>query len=737
MRIKPIFSFHQKVVLLLGLACALTAGQAQTNIGFRILAANLNGSAQSYQPFALRILQGTRADVVAIQEFNYSNNTAAAFRSMVDTCFGTDFVYYREPYTNSGDIPNGVISRYPILSSGSWSDTQMASPNRGFAWAQIGLPGTNSLYVVSVHLLTSSAAARAGEATALAALIQTNFPANAWVVIAGDFNTDSRTESAMTIFGGFLSDYPVPVDNNGNSNTSQNRNHPHDYVLPSFNFTNFETATTFPSHSFPSGLVFDSTVYTPLSEVSPVEYGDSTNAQHMAVMKDFSIFTTLNNVSNAPAITSQPQSQTNFVGAAVSLSVSAAGSYPLSYQWYFNGAEVPSAASNLLPLASLQLTNAGNYFAIVTNNYGAATSSVVVLGVTNAAPFITAQPQSQTNYAGQPATFNVAAGGSPLLSFLWLFNNSNIPGATNTSFSIAGAQTTNAGNYSVVVANSFGSVTSAVAALVVNPPITGTPVILAGWDTSALSNYGPSPFAPTTNAPNLAIVGLTRGGGVTTLNAAGARTWGGNGFNAASESAAIAANEFATFSITPNPGFTVSFTSLVKYDYKRSSAGPPNGVLQYQIGAGAFTDVANYSYTSTTGASLGPVDLSGISALRSVPANTTVTFRIVNYGASSSGGNWYIFDLGADTAPDLAVQGIINFTAPATNAPAVISAPVFSGNQLRFSVTGTTGSNYVVQFSTNLTTESWTSIFTNPAPFDFTETNLSTPQKFYRVISPP
>ncbi len=91
--------------------------------------------------------------------------------------------------------------------------------------------------------------------------MQSNFPTNAWVVLAGDFNTDSRTESTtMTTFDSYLSDFPVPVDNNGNSYTSENRNYPHDYVLPSFAFTNFETATVFPSHSFPSGLVFDSTV---------------------------------------------------------------------------------------------------------------------------------------------------------------------------------------------------------------------------------------------------------------------------------------------------------------------------------------------------------------------------------------------------------------------------------------------------------------------------------------------
>ena len=95
----------------------------------------------------------------------------------------------------------------------------------------------------------------------------------------------------MSTFGSFLSDNPIPTDaeSGGNSNTSINRNHPHDYVLPSFSFTNLMTASAFPSHSFSNGLVFDSRVYTPLSDVTPAQFGDSSNAQHMAVSKVYDV----------------------------------------------------------------------------------------------------------------------------------------------------------------------------------------------------------------------------------------------------------------------------------------------------------------------------------------------------------------------------------------------------------------------------------------------------------------
>jgi PKD repeat protein/endonuclease/exonuclease/phosphatase family metal-dependent hydrolase len=273
--------------------CAITAS-AQSNVVVGVMAANLtSGNNQSYLTPGLDIFAGLKPDVVAIQEFNYTStttngvNTPAAFREMIDTAFGTNFVYYREPYTANGDIPNGIISRYPILASGSWVDTQVA--NRGFAWAQINLPGTNNLYIVSVHLLTTSAGNRETEAANLTTLIQANLPSNAWIIVAGDMNTDTRTEAAIITFSAYLSDFPIPVDNLGNSDTSINRDHPHDYVLPSFSMTNMLTSVVLPSNTFSNGLVFDSRVYTPLTDVPPVQLGDSgaDGMQHMPVVKDF------------------------------------------------------------------------------------------------------------------------------------------------------------------------------------------------------------------------------------------------------------------------------------------------------------------------------------------------------------------------------------------------------------------------------------------------------------------
>lgn len=283
---------------------------AQSNVIIRVLASNLtSGSNQRYETPGLNILRGLKPDIVALQEFNVSNsfglNTPAAVSNMVATTFGTNFSYFRE---TGYAIPNGIISRYPIRASGSWLDSDPNINDRGFAWARIDLPGTNDLYVVSVHLKASSGAnnatRRAAQAAEIKTLINANFPTNAWVIVAGDMNLYSEAEGAITTFKTFLSDDAVPVDQNNNPNTNTGRNSRYDRVLPSFSLTNLLVPVALPTRTFANGLVFDSRVYTPLTDVPPVLATDSaaTQMQHMAVVKDFQITLAATNPPPAPPL---------------------------------------------------------------------------------------------------------------------------------------------------------------------------------------------------------------------------------------------------------------------------------------------------------------------------------------------------------------------------------------------------------------------------------------------------
>ena len=82
-----------------------------------------------------------------------------------------------------------------------------------------------------------------------------------------------------------------------------------------------------------------------------------------------------------PIITSQPQSQAVVQGKAASFAVTATGSAPLTYQWLFFGTNISSATNSSLTFASIQLTNAGNYTVMVSNNLGFTNSANAVLQV--------------------------------------------------------------------------------------------------------------------------------------------------------------------------------------------------------------------------------------------------------------------------------------------------------------------------------------------------------------------
>ena len=197
--------------------------------------------------------------------------------------------------------------------------------------------------------------------------VQANFPADAWVIVAGDFNTSTRTEAAVGTFKTFLSDDPIPTDaeSGGNPDTNENRNSPYDYLLPSFSMTNALIPVVLASHTFLKGLVFDSRVYAPLTDVPPVLSGDSSavNTQHMGVVKDFSISSNSTN-TGTPSISIQPQNQTVSEGSDASFTVTASGTPAPTYQWNFNSAPILGATTSSFTRTNAQPADAGDYFEI-------------------------------------------------------------------------------------------------------------------------------------------------------------------------------------------------------------------------------------------------------------------------------------------------------------------------------------------------------------------------------------
>lgn len=264
---------------------SLSAAAAATQI--RVAAANLtSGNAQTYQGPGTRILQALDPDIVLIQEFKVEGQTIDQW---VDTTFGAEFSWFREPQT--GGIPNGVISRWPIAEAGEWIDPNVS--DRDFAWARIDVPGPADLWAVSVHFLTSSATSRNSQATLLRDLIAAEVPQGDFLVVGGDLNTDSRTEAAIATLGAVVVIPPdFPADQAGDPDTNAPRSRPYDWVLADGDLDPTETGVVQGSWTFPTGLVFDTRLFTQAQldlSFPPALVGDSgaANMQHMAVVRDF------------------------------------------------------------------------------------------------------------------------------------------------------------------------------------------------------------------------------------------------------------------------------------------------------------------------------------------------------------------------------------------------------------------------------------------------------------------
>jgi endonuclease/exonuclease/phosphatase family metal-dependent hydrolase len=354
---------------------SLETQQSALSTPLRLMAANItSGNLQSYDPGnGTRIFQGTRPDVVMIQEFNYGDNSATAIRSFVNTAFGTSFSYYREA---GAQIPNGVISRWPIIASGEWDDNQVS--NRDYAWARIDVPGPKDLWVVSVHLLTASASVRNTEATNLVNFIRANIPTGDYLAIGGDLNTDSRSESCFSTFSQVVSTAsPYPADRNGNTNTNLSRAKPYDHVLVDGDLRAYQTATVIGSSTFANGLVVDTRVYSPLSEISPAQSGDSssTNMQHMAVIKDFLI---PGDTVSASVTVSAPNGGESWAGASSrSITWTATGVTNVKLEYTLNG-------STWTTITSSTAASAGSYTWTVPNS-ATTTARVRVSDAANAA----------------------------------------------------------------------------------------------------------------------------------------------------------------------------------------------------------------------------------------------------------------------------------------------------------------------------------------------------------------
>jgi len=441
-------------------------------------------------------------------------------------------------------------------------------------------------------------------------------------------------------------------------------------------------------------------------------------------------------VSNPPVITASPvAAQSVAAGTTVNLSVSVSDPTSVTYQWQFNGVNIFGASSPNLILNSVTAANAGTYVCVVSNLVGVTTSTPSVLNITSlGSPTITTNPTSQTIAPGSSVVFKVAAKSATTTTYQWQFNGIVLSGATSSTLYISAVTTANAGNYTCVVSNTSGYVTSTAAQLsILSTPNPGRLVNLSvltmdgpgaqmltlGFVNGGSGTVGSEPLLIRASGPALVPFGvpsvladpaltLFQGSNVVVTN----DNWGALSNNMT----AVAAAEAATgaFTLTPSNSLDAAVVQTlpsVQGGYTVQVVGNGNGV------GNALAEV----YDNTTSYSVSSTRLINLSCRQLVPANGTLTAGFAISGATSK------TVLIRASGPTLAVYGV-----PGTMPDPQLS--VFSGSIVIGSNAGWAGDQSITaantatgafQFSSSSSKDSAVVMTLAPGPYTVQATSVS------------
>lgn len=184
---------------------------------------------------------------------------------------------------------------------------------------------------------------------------------------------------------------------------------------------------------------------------------------------------------------------------------------------------------------------------------------------------------------------------------------------------------------------------------------TVSPNIIIGFDPNGLAGNEPSLSATTLNS-HLQSVQISRGSGITSQLSSDA--FASTGFDSATRTTAILADEYYQFNVHSQNGYYIDFTSIFQNNL-RTASGPTTYQWQYSL-----------DEFSTPGNEIGApqvytgVDLNGRSATNTSPFDilslqnaTDVSYRLYAWGAAASTGT---FAFGRLSGDDLALSGEVN-----------------------------------------------------------------------------
>ena len=413
-------------------------------------------------------------------------------------------------------------------------------------------------------------------------------------------------------------------------------------------------------------------------------------------------------VIDAPVITDQPLSRTNNAGTTATFTVTATGTSPLSYQWtkttltetnvLSDSNNISGSASNVLTIASVLAADEATYSVTITNAAGTAVSTNALLVVID--PVILAQPAGVTNFDGSTVSFSVTAAGTAALNYQWFQDDVPLYGATGNTLTLTNISDGDAGDYTVVVTNSIGSVTSAPALLVtVAPLITTQPsslTVLPGQPaTFSVSVNGKTPFFYQWSLNGTNIAGATnRIFGLTHAYTNDA----GNYQVVVSNPIGVQTSSVAVLTVVVSPAIIVQPTNVIAVvgqtvNFSVTASGTPL-FYQWRLNSAALSSATNSTLT-----------------LNSVTTNNAGTYSVIVSNTSGT---------------------ITSSNATLSVYPTAVPALTFvsyANRHFTVTLTGVPTWNYSIQASPDLL--NWVSLVTNASPYTFTDTNVSG-LKFYR-----
>ena len=233
----------------------------------------------------------------------------------------------------------------------------------------------------------------------------------------------------------------------------------------------------------------------------------ATNATGMASSQQCTL--TLN---TPPTITTPPNNQTVYVGQTGGFSVNAAGTSPLTYQWYLNGVAINGATSS--SYATPATTTIGDNFIYtvkVSNTAGSITSSAAVLTVLPLVPKLVFAPIPAEIYGNPPFTVSATSASSGAVTYTLVSGPATVSNTGTVIITGTGAiviEASQAANGNYTAATTSTSFTANGEAQTINFANPGTQTVAAPLTVSATATSG-LPVAFSSATPSVCTVSGT------------------------------------------------------------------------------------------------------------------------------------------------------------------------------------------------------------------------------------